>query len=176
MERLAVNIRKARPADIDGITTIYEQAVLLGTGSFEIVPPGADVMLMRMKEAEQAKCPYLVAELEGAIMGFAYCHPYRPRPAYRYTIEDSVYVHPECRNLGVGTQLLTSLISECDLRGFKEMIAVIGDSENTASIKLHEHCGFIRVGVLRSVGYKFDRWLDSVLMQRSLGNGTTMTC
>lgn len=176
MERLAVNIRKAVPADIDGITTIYEQAVLLGTGSFEIVPPGADVMLMRMNEAQQAKCPYLVAELEGAIMGFAYAHPYRPRKAYRYTVEDSIYVHPECRRLGVGTQLLTSLISECDLRGFKEMIAVIGDSENIASIKLHERCGFKRVGVLHSVGFKFDRWLDSVLMQRSLGSGNTMTC
>ena len=168
MEKLFVNIRKAEPADIGGIASIYEQAVLLGTASFEVTP--------RMQTIEAGHYPYLVAELEHQILGFAYAGQYRPRKAYRYTVEDSIYVHPECRRLGVGTQLLTSLIAECDLRGFREMIAVIGDSENTASIKLHEHCGFRHVGVLKNVGYKFDRWLDSVLMQRTLAGGDTMNC
>lgn len=176
MEKLLVNIRKAEPADIGAITCIYEQAVLLGTGSFEITPPNEEEMLNRMKTVEANKCPYLVAELEGQILGFAYANTYRPRKAYRYTVEDSIYVHPECRNLGVGTQLLTSLVAECDLRGFREMIAVIGDSENTASIQLHKHCGFRHVGTLKNVGYKFDRWLDSVLMQRTLVSSSTMTC
>lgn len=172
MEKLFVNIRKAEAADISGIASIYEQAVLLGTASFEVTPPSEEEMLSRMQAIEAGHYPYLVAELEHQILGFAYAGQYRPRKAYR----DSIYVHPECRGLGVGTQLLTSLIAECDLRGFREMIAVIGDSENTASIKLHEHCGFRHVGVFKNVGYKFDRWLDSVLMQRTLAGGDTMNC
>lgn len=176
MEKLFVNIRKAEAADISGIASIYEQAVLLGTASFEVTPPSEEEMLSRMQAIEAGHYPYLVAELEHQILGFAYAGQYRPRKAYRYTVEDSIYVHPECRGLGVGTQLLTSLIAECDLRGFREMIAVIGDSENTASIKLHEHCGFRHVGVFKNVGYKFDRWLDSVLMQRTLAGGDKMNC
>ena len=164
MEKLFVNIRKAEPADIGGIASIYEQAVLLGTASFEVTPPSEEEMLSRMQTIEAGHYPYLVAELEHQILGFAYAGQYRPRKAYRYTVEDSIYVHPECRRLGVGTQLLTSLIAECDLRGFREII------------KLHEHCGFRHVGVLKNVGYKFDRWLDSVLMQRTLAGGDTMNC
>lgn len=116
MEKLFVNIRKAEAADISGIASIYEQAVLLGTASFEVTPPSEEEMLSRMQAIEAGHYPYLVAELEHQILGFAYAGQYRPRKAYRYTVEDSIYVHPECRGLGVGTQLLTSLIAECDLR------------------------------------------------------------
>lgn len=168
MVSLDVNIRFAHERDIDAITSIYEQAVLLGTVSFEIDPPDEKEMLRRMQQVFAFKAPYLVAELEGQILGFAYASAYRPRAAYRFTVQDSIYVHPECRSVGVGTQLLTSLISECEIRGFSQMIAIIGDSENKASIGLHKHCGFEHVGTLKNVGFKFDRWLDSVLMQKTL--------
>ena len=168
MNKLEVNIRSAAEKDIDAITEIYEQAVLFGTGSFELVPPSSSEMYRRMRKVVALRAPYLVAELEGDILGYAYAGPYRSREGYKFTLSDSIYVHQECRHLGVGTQLLTSLISECDLRGFKQMIAIIGDSSNIPSIKLHESCGFKHVGTLRKVGFKFDRWLDSVLMQKEL--------
>jgi L-amino acid N-acyltransferase YncA len=115
--------------------------------------------------------PYLVAEREGAVVGYAYASPYRLRPAYRYTAENSVYLHPARVGLGIGGQLMSTLLSECEARGLRQIVAIIGDSANIASIALHRRLGFVMVGTIRSAGYKFGRWVDTVLMQRSLGAG-----
>lgn len=167
-------IRPATSADIPAISVIYAHAVLHGTASFELEPPGEAEMAQRQKLLLDGGFPYLVAESDGDIAGYAYAGLYRTRPAYRWTLEDSVYVSPTAHRRGVGRALLERLLVESQQRGFRQMIAVIGDSiQQTPSIELHRALGFRTVGVLENVGYKFGRWLDSVLMQRDLGPGAT---
>jgi phosphinothricin acetyltransferase len=166
-----VIIRPATPADIAAITRIYADAVRNGTASFEIEPPDQAEMIRRQAALLDNDYPYLVAELAGAVAGYAYAGPYRAQPAYKWTVEDSVYVALAMHRKGLGGLLLTRLISESTQRGFRQMIAVIGDSAQTASIAVHERAGFGHIGTLRSVGFKHGRWLDTVLMQRALGKG-----
>jgi phosphinothricin acetyltransferase len=162
-------IRPAEPRDLAAITRIYDHAVRYGTASFEIEPPDEAEMARRYEALRADGYPYLTAEQDGTLAGYAYAGPYRPRPAYRWTIESSVYVAPHAQRRGVGRALLQQLILESESCGFRQMIAVIGGSANDASIQLHRAAGFRMIGTLNNVGYKFDRWLDSVLMQRSLG-------
>jgi len=169
---MPVSIRDAATADIPTITRIYAQAVRFGTASFELDPPDEAEMLARFYALMSGGHPYIVAEGEGTILGYAYAGPFRPRPAYRHSVEDSVYVAPEAHRRGVGRALLDALIARCTDLGFRQMIAVIGDSTlQAASIGLHAAAGFRLVGTLDAVGYKHDRWLDSVYMQRALGAG-----
>lgn len=162
-------IRPAAEADLAAITAIYAHNVLHGTATFELKPPGIDEMTRRWADLEGRGFPYLAAELKGEVVGYAYASSYRPRPGYRFTVEDSVYVHPERVGNGIGRRLLESLIRACERAGSKQMVAIIGDSGNTASIRLHSAAGFEHTGVLRKVGRKFDRWIDTVIMQRALG-------
>jgi L-amino acid N-acyltransferase YncA len=166
-------IRPARPTDIPAITRIYAHAVEYGTASFELEPPDEAEMGRRMSELTSQSFPYLVAELDGALAGYAYAGPYRTRPAYRFTVENSVYVAPDMHRRGVGKALLEELIEASTEQGFRLMIAVIGDSKQRASIGVHEATGFKHVGVYENIGYKFGRWLDTVLMQRALGPGAS---
>ncbi len=168
-----VVIRAASPTDTPAITRIYAHAVTHGTASFELEPPSEAEMLQRQKALLEGGYPYLVAEIEGAVAGYAYAGAYRTRPAYRFSVEDSVYVDPARHGRGVGKILLTRLIEESERRGYRQMIAVIGDSAQTASIELHRRCGFGMIGTIENVGYKMGRWLDTVLMQRALGAGAT---
>ncbi len=167
------SIRPAAPADIPDITRIYAHAVLHGTASFELEPPDETEMARRQRELLDGGYPYIAAELGGSLVGYAHAGPYRTRPAYRFSVEDSVYIDPAAQRRGFGRVLLDRLIAEAEARGFRQMIAVIGDSAQTASIELHRAAGFRRIGTIEHVGYKFDRWLDSVLMQRALGRGAT---
>jgi L-amino acid N-acyltransferase YncA len=167
-----MHIRPAQPADIPAITRIYSHAVTHGTASFELTPPDEAEMTRRMHELVPNGFPYLAAEVDGALAGYAYAALYRTRPAYRATVEDSVYVAPDRQGRGVGRALLSALIEAATARGFRQMIAVIGDSEQTASVALHAALGFAYVGTLPNVGFKFGRWLDTVLMQRALGDGS----
>ena len=166
-----LEIRPAILADLPVITDIYADAVRLGTATFELVPPELAEMTRRFQALTDGGFPYLAAVLEGRVAGYAYAGPYRPRPAYRFTVENSVYLQPATHRRGVGLQLLQRLISECEARGFRQMIAVIGDSANTASIGVHAACGFRMIGTHPNVGLKFGRWLDTVMMQRELGEG-----
>jgi phosphinothricin acetyltransferase len=147
--------------------------VLTGAASFEVVPPDGAELARRRADVLSRGLPYVTATLDGEVVGYAYAAPYRLRPAYRYTLEDSVYVRHDAFGRGVGRTLLRAVIDACAQRGYRQMIAVIGDSANAASIGLHAACGFTRVGLLPSVGFKFGRWIDSVLMQRPLGAGDT---
>jgi L-amino acid N-acyltransferase YncA len=165
-----IAIRAAVPADIGAITRIYAHAVRFGTASFEIEPPDEAEMARRQRALIDGGFPYLVAEADGAVAGYAYAGPYRPRPAYRFSVENSVYVAPEAHRRGVGRALLDRLVAEAAARGFRQMIAVIGDSDQAASIALHRAAGFRLVGTIAAVGFKHGRWLDSVLMQRELAN------
>ena len=167
----SVSVRPATPADIPAITRIYAHSVSTGTASFELEPPDEAEMARRMQVLFDGGYPYMVAEIGGAIAGYAYAGSYRPRPAYRFSVEDSIYVDPDAQRRGVGRVLLEHLIADCERRGFRQMIAVIGDSAQTPSIELHRTLGFRMIGNIENVGYKFDRWLDSVLMQRPLGPG-----
>ena len=164
-------IRPATTADLPAITAIYEQAVRFGTATFELTPPDLAEMTRRFSTLTEAGFPYLVAEADGAIAGYAYAGPYRPRPAYRFTVENSVYLDPARHRRGAGTALMGALIAACAARGYRQMIAVIGDSANAGSIALHRKMGFELVGTHRGVGFKFGRWLDTVMMQRALGDG-----
>lgn len=164
-------IRPATLEDIVPITAIYAHAVEYGTASFELEPPSQAEMSARMKALLDGGFPYFVAESDGTILGYAYAALYRTRPAYRFTLEDSVYVAPDMHGRGIGRGLLDCLVINSEQRGFRQMIAVIGDSAQTASIELHRAVGFRSAGTLSNVGYKFGRWLDSVLMQRQLGQG-----
>jgi phosphinothricin acetyltransferase len=159
------------PADVPAIAAIYRHHVLTGRASFEIAPPDDAEMLARFDSLRARDFPYLVACEGDAVRGYAYAGPYRPRPAYRFTVEDSIYVAPDAVGRGIGRPLLERLLAESEARGFRQMLAVIGDSGNAPSIRLHERCGFVRVGLLPAVGHKFGGWVDSVLMQRALGSG-----
>jgi L-amino acid N-acyltransferase YncA len=168
-----VTIRPATPADIPAITRIYAHAVRNGTATFELEPPDEAEMMRRMTALLEGHFPYVAAEIGGALAGYAYAGLHRTRPAYRFTVEDSIYVDPTAQRRGVGRALLKRLIEECERRGFRQMIAVIGDSTQTASIEVHRALGFRHVGNIENVGFKFGRWLDTVLMQRELGPGAT---
>jgi L-amino acid N-acyltransferase YncA len=169
----AVTTRPATPDDIAAITRIYAYAVKHGTASFELEPPDEAEMARRMQSLLDGGYPYIIAEIDGALVGYAYAGSYRPRPAYRFSVEDSIYVDTSVQRRGVGRALLQNLIDECERRGFRQMVAVIGDSAQTSSIELHRALGFRMIGVVENVGYKFGRWLDSVNMQRALGAGAT---
>jgi phosphinothricin acetyltransferase len=166
-------IRPAALTDVPAIARIYAHAVETGTASFELTPPDEAEMARRMTSLLDGGFPYLVAEVDGTLAGYAYAGPYRARPAYRFTVEDSVYVAPDAQGRGIGAALLPALVEESAARRFRQMIAVIGDSEQTASIALHARAGFYYVGTFPHVGFKFGRWLDTVLMQRALGPGAT---
>jgi L-amino acid N-acyltransferase YncA len=166
-----VPIRPAGLRDIAAITRIYEHAVRHGTASFEIEPPDQQEMTRRYETLRAAGYPYLVAELGGALVGYAYAGPYRSRPAYHWSVENSIYIAPQSQRRGIGRALLERLVVDAQDGGFRQMIAVIGDSANAASIELHRAAGFRMVGTFDNVGFKFGRWLDSVLMQRPLGKG-----
>jgi L-amino acid N-acyltransferase YncA len=168
-------IRPAALTDIPAITRIYAHAVDTGTASFELTPPDEAEMTRRMGALIDGGFPYLVAEVDGAVAGYAYAGAYRERPAYRFTLEDSIYLAPDAQGRGIGSALLPALLEESTARGFRQMIAVIGDSEQAASIALHARTGFYYVGTFPHVGFKFGRWLDTVLMQRALGPGSTTT-
>jgi phosphinothricin acetyltransferase len=165
------DIRPATEADLAAITEIYAHAVLHGTATFELIPPDIPEMTRRFKSLIDGGYPYLVATLDGGVAGYGYAGPYRPRPAYRFTVENSVYLKPAIHRRGIGLQLLRRLIAECEARGFRQMIAVIGDSANAGSLGVHTRCGFAMIGTHPDVGFKFGRWLDTVLMQRALGEG-----
>jgi phosphinothricin acetyltransferase len=165
------SIRPATPSDIPAITRIYGHAVRHGTASFELDAPDEAEMARRQRALLDGGYPYLVVEIDGAVAGYAYAGPYRARPAYRFSVENSIYVAPDAHRRGIGRLLLERLIAECETRGYRLMIAVIGDSAQVPSIALHRAAGFKLVGALEGVGYKFDRWLDTVLMQRPLGKG-----
>ncbi len=164
-------IRPVTTADITVITAIYGEAVTVGTATFEVVPPDEAEMGRRMAALVAGGHPYLVAERGGVVVGFGYAGPYRERAAYCNTVEDAVYIARGARGQGIGRALLRGLIDEAAARGFRQMIAVIGDSGNVASIRLHEATGFDIGGTLKDVGYKHGRWLDTVIMQRALGAG-----
>ncbi|GGF85295.1 N-acetyltransferase [Azorhizobium oxalatiphilum] len=165
-------IRPTTLADIPAIAEIYDDAVRTGTASFELDPPGTGEMTRRYDALVAGGYPYFVAvDEDGTLLGYAYVAAFRPRIAYRFTVENSVYVAPAAHKRGVGKALMTALIAECEQRGYRQMIAVIGDSANAGSIALHRACGFRDIGILASTGLKFGRWLDTVLMQRDLGTG-----
>jgi len=170
---IPIPIRPAEPPDLAAFTRIYEHAVRHGTASFEIEPPSEREMAQRYEALRVGAYPYLVAELDREIVGYAYAAPYRARPAYRWSVEDSIYIAPAMQRRGIGRALLERLIAEAEAGGFRQMIAVIGDSANVGSIELHRAAGFRMVGTFDNVGFKFGRWLDSVLMQRPLGIGAT---
>jgi L-amino acid N-acyltransferase YncA len=167
------NIRPATEADLPDVTAIYEHAVLYGTATFELIPPDLAEMTRRFGVLMDGGFPYLVAALEGRVVGYAYAGAYRPRPAYRFTVENSVYLQPAIHRRGIGLQLLQRLIAESEARDYRQMIAVIGDSANAGSIGVHSKCGFQMIGTHPSVGFKFGRWLDTVMMQRALGEGAS---
>lgn len=167
----AAVLRPATPADFSAIAAIYGDAVANGTASFETEPPSRDEMLRRHAALQAGGFPWIVAEVDGTVVGYGYFGPYRPRPAYRFTVENSVYVAPAAKRGGIGRAILADLVARAEAAGFRRMIAVIGDGANAASIGLHGALGFEPAGVLPSVGWKHGRWLDSVLMQRPLGPG-----
>jgi phosphinothricin acetyltransferase len=162
-------VRDSTEADVAAIQRIYSHHVLHGSASFEEVPPSIGEIVARRASVLELGLPYLAAELNADVVGYSYATTYRSRPAYRYTIEDTVYVADGLSGMGIGIALLTRLISLCEAGPWRQMIAVIGDSRNVASISLHRSAGFRQVGTLQSVGFKFGRWVDSVLMQRPLG-------
>ena len=169
----SLEIRPATAADLPFITDIYEHAVRYGTATFELIPPDLAEMRRRFDVLMEGGFPYFVAALDGRVIGYAYVGAYRPRPAYRFTVENSVYLQPAIHRRGIGLQLLQRLITESEACGYRQMIAVIGDSANAGSIGVHARCGFQMIGTHPSVGFKFGRWLDTVMMQLALGDGAT---
>jgi phosphinothricin acetyltransferase len=166
-------IRASRDADLAAIARIYGHAVAHATGTFETEVPEPAEMARRRAEVLAQGLPWLVAERDGALLGYACATPFRARRAYRYCVEDSIYVDPGARRHGVGRLLLAELLARCEARGARQMLAVIGDAANAGSIAVHRACGFEDAGRLRAAGWKFDRWLDVVMMQKSLGAGDT---
>jgi L-amino acid N-acyltransferase YncA len=168
---VAVQLRPAQVEDLPAIHSIYAHHVLHGLASFEEEPPSVEELERRYRDVTRRGLPYLVAEYGIDIAGYGYCAPYRARSAYRYALEDSIYIRQDMTGRGVGKRLLEELVRQSEALGYRQLVAVIGDSANTASIGVHAACGFLRVGTLRSVGFKFGRWVDSVFMQRPLGAG-----
>jgi phosphinothricin acetyltransferase len=166
-----VEVRSAAQGDLAAIRAIYAHHVLRGLATFEEVPPDLGEMRQRHQDVTGRGLPYLVAVERGEILGYGYCAPYRARSAYRYALEDSIYIKDGHLGKGIGTRLLAELLRICEGLGYRQVVAVIGDSANAGSIALHARLGFLRVGTLRSTGFKFGRWVDSVLMQRPLGAG-----
>jgi L-amino acid N-acyltransferase YncA len=169
------DIRPASAGDIAAITKIYAEAVKHGTASFELDPPSETEMARRQQALLTKNYPYIVAERAGVIAGYAYAGPYRERRAYDWCVEDSIYVAPQLHRQGIGRRLLERLIADSEVCGFRQMLAVIGDTANTASVSVHAACGFRLTGTFQSIGYKHGRWLDTVLMQRALGSGDGTT-
>lgn len=168
-------LRDARESDMPAVQAIYAHHVIHGTASFELEPPTLEQMLQRRADICANGLPYLVAERDGEVVGYAYATPYRPRPAYRFTVEDSVYVREGMAGFGIGHALLAAVIQHCTVSGRRQMVAIIGNSESSASIRLHARLGFRQVGVFESVGFKHGRWLDTVIMQCELGEGASTT-
>jgi len=166
-------IRTATEADLPSITEIYEHAVRYGTATFELTPPDLAEMTRRFRALTENGFPYLVAAVDGSVIGYAYAGPFRPRPAYRFTVENSIYLKPAIHRRGIGLLLLQRLLRECEARGYRQVVAVIGDSANAGSIGVHGKCGFQMIGTHPNVGLKFGRWLDTVMMQLALGEGAT---
>ena len=165
-------IRPATADDMPAVTAIYAHAVLHGSATFELEPPDAAEMARRRDDVLAKGLPWLVAARDSRVLGYAYAAPFRPRLAYRYCLEDSIYLDPDARGQGVGRLLLAELVAACESRGARQMLAVIGDSANAASIGLHRTLGFEHVGTMQAAGWKFERWLDVVVMQKSLGAGS----
>ncbi|MBW4090028.1 MAG: N-acetyltransferase [Proteobacteria bacterium] len=170
-QTVPATIRPIAADELAAVAAIYAHHVRYGTASFELEPPSEADMRRRHADLAGHGTPFLVATAGADVLGYAYAGPYRPRPAYRNTVENSIYLRPDAIGQGLGTRLLEALIDACAARGFRQMVAVVGDSANAASVRLHERLGFRPVGVLRSVGYKHGRWLDTVLLQRVLGAG-----
>jgi len=166
-----VLVRARTDADIAAITRIYAHHVLNGSSSWELAPPDQDEMARRAQATRDAGYPYLVAERDGDVVGYTYVGAYRPRPAYRFTVEHSIYIDEAVRRGGIGRSLMEKLIEACTEAGYRQMIAVVGDSQNLQSIRFHELMGFEHVGRIENIGFKFGRWMDQVLMQRPLGEG-----
>jgi L-amino acid N-acyltransferase YncA len=162
-------IRPSTDADLPDITAIYAHHVLTGTGTFEVDPPSLDDMRGRRADVLAKGLPWLVAVQDDKVVGYAYCNWFKPRPAYRYSAEDSIYLSPEVAGKGIGRTLLAELMAQAQRVGVRKLIAVIGDSANAGSIAVHTSAGFQSVGVLKSCGWKFDKWLDVVMMDKALG-------
>jgi L-amino acid N-acyltransferase YncA len=173
MQTAPLLVRPSTPADLGAIAGIYALAVTQGTGTFELEPPDLAEMARRRDDVLSKGLPWLVAEQAGRVLGYAYANPFRPRPAYRYSVEDSIYLHPDAQGRGVGRALLAEVLGRCQAAGARQVLAVIGDSGNLASIGVHRALGFERCGLLSGVGWKFGRWLDVVMMQRPLGPGAS---
>ena len=166
-----LTLRPSTDQDVPAITAIYAHHVLYGTGTFETTPPTEPEMAKRRLDVLGRGLPYLVAEQGGEVLGFAYCQWFKPRPAYRYSAEDSIYLRADVGRQGIGKQLLAALVHQAQAAGVRKLIAVIGDSANAGSIGVHRSLGFAHVGTIRACGWKFDRWLDIVLMDMALGDG-----
>jgi phosphinothricin acetyltransferase len=164
-------IRPSQPEDLSAITAIYQHHVLNGTGTFEIEPPTQEDMAARRSDVLGKGLPYLVIEADGQVQGFAYCNWFKPRPAYRFSAEDSIYLAPDAAGKGWGRLLLAELCRAAEQSGIRKLIAVIGDSANAGSIGVHKSVGFEAVGTVKSCGWKFNRWLDIVMMEKALGHG-----
>ncbi|MEB6335796.1 N-acetyltransferase family protein [Serratia rhizosphaerae] len=172
MQQAALTITDATHETLIAVTQIYAYHVLHGAGSFEEVPPTLEEMRQRHDRVQTAGLPWLVAKLDEQIVGYCYAAPYRPRPAYRFTIEDSVYIAPDMQGKGIGYALLSALIARCERGPWHQMLSVIGDSANNhASLELHRKLGFCSIGTLNQVGFKFGSWRDTHIMQRALGQG-----
>ena len=170
---MTLRIRPSTPADLPAITAIYAWNVQHGTGTFELEAPEQTEMSRRRDDVLGKSLPWLVAERDGELLGYAYANHFRPRRAYRFCLEDSVYLADAAKGRGVGTLLLAELMARCEALGARQMLAVIGDSANLGSIGVHNKLGFEHVGVLRAAGWKFERWLDVVMMQKALGQGAS---
>ncbi|PWK76136.1 GNAT family N-acetyltransferase [Aminobacter sp. AP02] len=172
---MSITIRHALPDDLDQITRIYADAVLNGTASYELAPPNRAEMGERFEALMDGGYPYLVAERDGAIIGYAYAGPFRARPAYRFIVEDSIYIAPEAKGAGIGKALMQALIDESTALGFRQIVAVIGDGHaESASVRLHERLGFHHTGRMEGSGYKHGRWLDTVFMQLAMNGGNAL--
>lgn len=166
-------IRPATADDLPAIAAIYAHHVLNGTGTFETTAPTTQEMAARHADVQARGLPWLVAEQDGRVLGFAYCQWFKPRPAYRFSAEDSIYLHPDAAGRGLGKQLLSALVAQAEAAGVRKLIAVIGDSANAASLGVHRSLGFTPVGTIAACGWKFGRWLDIVLMEKPLGAGSS---
>jgi phosphinothricin acetyltransferase len=167
------SIRPSLESDLPAITAIYGHHVLHGTGTFETTPPTEAEMTSRRADVLAKGLPYLVIEEGGRVLGYAYCQWFKPRPAYRFSAEDSIYMHPDAAGKGLGRKLLAELMKQAEAAGVRKLIAVIGDSGNTASVGVHKALGFAPVGTIANCGWKFERWLDIVIMDKSIGEGAT---